>query len=90
MNLTHDPGSGLLQRTHRLARQYQDLIDSPGTGTLRPLTRDGRRDDTDFDGVAYESGRDGITVVIAQAEPVGRTAKVVELAELAVGTATSD
>jgi hypothetical protein len=72
-----------------LARQYQDLIDRDGTGTVRPLTRDGRRDDTSFDGIAYASARDDATVVIAQAEPVGRANAVEELAESAVDAAAS-
>jgi hypothetical protein len=72
-----------------LARQYQELIDGEGTGTVRPLTRNGRGDDADFDGVAYESAREGTTVVISQAEPVGRAATTVDLAEDAVNAATS-
>ncbi|WP_214407770.1 hypothetical protein [Pseudonocardia lacus] len=72
-----------------LARQYQDVIDGEGTGTVRPLRRTGRGDDTGFDGTAYESARDDSTVVIAQAEPVGRAPRAVELAERAVNAATS-
>ncbi|HZG92986.1 MAG TPA: hypothetical protein VEZ42_22485 [Pseudonocardia sp.] len=72
-----------------LARRYQDVIDAEGTGTVRPLTRDGRRDDTNFNGSAYESAREDVSVVIAQAEPVGRTRTTLELAENAVNTATS-
>lgn len=71
------------------ARSYQRLIDRDGTGTVRPLTRDGRRDDTGFDGIAYASARDDTTVVISQAEPVGRAGAVRDLAERAVEAAAS-
>lgn len=71
------------------ARQYQQVIDAEGTGTVRPLRRDGRRDDTSFDGVAYASVREDVTVVISQAAPVGRTRAADNLAELAVEAATS-
>jgi hypothetical protein len=72
-----------------LARQYQELIDGEGTGTVRPLASNGRGDDAGFDGVAYASARDGTTVVISQAEPIGRAATTVDLAEDAVNAATS-
>ncbi|MCO1655804.1 hypothetical protein [Pseudonocardia humida] len=72
-----------------LAVRYQELIDGKGTGTVRPLARDGRGDDTGFDGVAYESAREGSTVVISQAEPIGRVGRALDLAEDAVNAATS-
>lgn len=71
------------------ARRYQRLVDRDGTGTVRPLTRDGRRDDTRFDGIAYASAREDTTVVISQAEPVGRAGAVHDLAETAVEAAAS-
>ena len=37
----------------------------------------------------YVSTRDGVTVVNAQAEPVGGTAEAINLAQLAAGTAAS-
>lgn len=71
------------------AAQYQQIIDRDGTGTVRPLTPDRRRDDANFDGIAYASSRDGVSVAIAQAEPVGRARQAAAIADTAVGLATS-
>lgn len=70
------------------AEQYQTLIDTEGTGTVRPLTRDGSATDTSFGGTAYDSVREGGTVLIAQAAPVDGGGAG-DLAERAVQAATA-
>jgi hypothetical protein len=65
------------------ARQYQQLVDRHGTGNITELSTQ-----VPWTGEHYVSTRDGVTVVNAQAEPVGGTAAAVSLAQLAAGTAT--
>ena len=71
------------------ALRYENIIDTEGTGTVRPLTRDGTGTDTSFDGVAYDSVREGGTVLIAQAAPVDGGNGAGDLAERAVRAATA-
>jgi len=68
--------------TEAQARDFQGLVDRQGTGNVTELT-----DDVRWTGERYASVRDGVTVVNAQAEPVGGTAQAVQLAGLAAGTA---
>ena len=65
------------------ALEFQQLVDRHGTGNVTELGPGSVR----WTGERYASGRDGLTVVNAQAEPVGRTAQAVRLADLAAGTA---
>ena len=73
------------------AGQFKRLVDSPGTGNITEL-RGTRR--VTYTGEHYASIQEGATVVNAQAEPVGRTAAALRLAELVanqrVTTETSD
>ncbi|HEX5811500.1 MAG TPA: hypothetical protein VFY38_05340 [Pseudonocardia sp.] len=66
------------------ARQYQQLVDRHGTGNITELSTQ-----VPWTGEHYVSTRDGVTVVNAQAEPVGGTAEAINLAQLAAGTAAS-
>jgi hypothetical protein len=66
------------------ARQYQQHVDRHGTGNITELSTE-----VPWTGEHYVSTRDGVTVVNAQAEPVGGTAAAAGLAQLAAGTATS-
>lgn len=66
------------------ARQYQQLVDRHGTGNITELTRRVR-----WTAEHYASTRDDVTVVNAQAEPVGRTAQAVRLAGSIPSAATS-
>lgn len=72
------------------ARAFQQLVDRNGTGNVTELTREGvRPTSVQWTGEHYTSVRDDVTVVNAQAEPVGPTARAIGLAEtvapLAVG-----
>lgn len=72
------------------AQALQELADVPGSGNVTELNRErGRYRDVQFTGTHYASNRDGATVVIAQAEPVGRIAVARDLAELASEAASS-
>ncbi len=64
------------------ARRYQQLVDRHTTGNVRELSTAVR-----WTGERYVSTRDGVTVVNAQAEPVGATPAAVGLAQRAAGTA---
>ena len=66
------------------ARQYQQLVDRHGTGNITELSTQ-----VPWTGEHYVSTRDDVTIVNAQAEPVGGTAAAAGLAQLAAGTATS-
>ena len=66
------------------AMRYQQLVDRHGTGNVTELSTR-----VQWTGQRYVSTRDGVTVVNAQAEPVGRTAAAVALAQLAAGAAAS-
>ena len=66
------------------ARQYQQLVDRHGTGNITELSTQ-----APWTGEHYVSTRDDVTIVNAQAEPVGGTAAAAALAQLAAGTATS-
>jgi hypothetical protein len=69
------------------AGEFQRLVDRHGTGNLTELTREGARPTgVRWTGEHYASVRDEATVVSAQAEPVGRTARAAQLAELASTT----
>ena len=70
------------------ALRLQQLVDRPGTGNLNELTKEGRRPtSTRWTGEQYASIRNDVTVVNAQAEPVGTTARAVGLARLAASAA---
>jgi hypothetical protein len=70
------------------AREFHDLVDSHGTGNVTELSRDqGRYRNVRFMGKYYASRRDGTTVVNVQAQPVGRTAIAVGLAEIVADAA---
>lgn len=70
--------------TEELAREYHDLVDGEGTGNVTELTRErGRYTDVRFTGEHYESARDGVTVVNAQAQPVDGRVDATELEALA-------
>ena len=72
------------------SRQFQQLVDRHGTGNVTELTKEGARPaPARWTGDHYTSARDGVTVVNAQAEPVGVTAQAVRLAELVADTAVS-
>ncbi len=65
------------------ARQLKELVDADGTGNVTELSREHwRYRHVRFTGEYYESVRDDTTVVNVQAQPVGRTAGVVALAEI--------
>lgn len=65
------------------ARQLKELVDANGTGNVTALSRErGRYRHVRFTGEYYESVREATTVVNAQAQPVGRTAGAVALAEI--------
>jgi hypothetical protein len=68
------------------AGQFKRLVDSPGTGNITELR--GSRS-VSYTGEHYASAQDGSTVVNAQAEPVGRTAAALRLAEIVAGSAAS-
>jgi hypothetical protein len=68
------------------AGQFKRLVDSPGTGNITEL-RGTRR--VTYTGEHYASIQEGATVVNAQAEPVGRTAAALRLAELVANSAAS-
>jgi hypothetical protein len=68
----------------RSARAFHELVDTHGTGNVTELSREeGPHRRVRFTGQHYVSGRDGITVMNAQAEPLGRAAAVAELEEIA-------
>ncbi len=70
------------------AGEFQQLVDTHGTGNVTELTEEGARPGSGrWSGEHYTSVRDDVTVVNAQAEPVGSTAGAVRLAELASSTA---
>ena len=72
------------------AREFQQLVDTHGTGNVTELTEEGaRRRPVRWTGEHYASTRDDVTVLNAQAEPVGGTAGAVRLAELAASTAVA-
>lgn len=55
------------------ARAYQDLVDTHGSGNVTELSRErGRYRTVRYTGYPYASSRDGVVVVNAQAQPVGR------------------
>jgi len=59
------------------------LVDRHGTGNVTELSRErGRYRNVRFTGEFYASRRENTTVVNAQAQPVGRGARAVELAEI--------
>ena len=66
------------------AAELKRLVDRHGTGNITELNRErgGRHRDVRFTGEHYASNRSDNTVINAQAEPVGRAARVVELTEL--------
>ena len=66
------------------AREFQRLVDVHGTGNAAELTTGGGPS-VRWTGEHYESVRDGVTVVNAQAEPVGGDAR--GLAETAASAA---
>ncbi len=68
------------------AREFQQLVDTHGTGNVTELPGSGSGRWT---GEHYASTRDDVTVLNAQAEPVGGTAGAVRLAELAASTAVA-
>jgi hypothetical protein len=66
------------------AMEFTQLVDRHGTGNITELSRErGLYRDVRFDGEHYASRREDTTVVNAQVQPIGRTARAVELAELA-------
>ena len=70
------------------AREFQRLVDVHGTGNATELTEEGTSPTSvRWTGEHYASVRDGVTVLNAQAEPVGRTAQAVELARTAASLA---
>jgi hypothetical protein len=70
--------------TQAQAAEFKRLVDRHGTGNITELDRErGRYRNLRFTGEHYASSREGTTVINAQAEPVGRVARVVELTELA-------
>lgn len=70
------------------AREFQRLVDVHGTGNATELTEEGTPPTSlRWTGAHYASVRDGVTVLNAQAEPVGRDARAVELAETAASVA---
>ncbi len=70
------------------AREFQQLVDRHGTGNVTELTKEGARPrSVRWSGERYTSVRDDVTVVNAQAEPVGRTSHAARLAELASSAA---
>jgi hypothetical protein len=72
------------------SREFQQLVDRHGTGNVTELTKEGARPaPARWTGEHYVSARDEATVVNAQAEPVGRTARAVRLAELAADAAAT-
>jgi hypothetical protein len=65
---------------------FQRLVDIHGTGNITELSQEQRRyRQVRFAGYHYASVRDGVTVVNAQAEPLGRTAGAAGLARQVVG-----
>jgi hypothetical protein len=68
----------------RSAREFHELVDTHGTGNVTELSREeGPHRRVRFTGRHYASRRDGVTVVNAQAEPIGRAAAAAELEEIA-------
>lgn len=68
----------------RSAREFQELVDTHGTGNVTELSREqGPHRRVRFTGQYYVSRRDGTTVMNAQAEPIGRAALAAELEKLA-------
>jgi hypothetical protein len=69
------------------ALQYKRLVDRHGTGNITELTKEGGPyARVQWTGNHYASTIDGATVVNVQAEPVGRTAQLTRLAEVAAQT----
>jgi hypothetical protein len=65
------------------AIEFKYLVDRHGTGNVTELSRErGRYRNVRFTGEFYASRREDTTVVNAQAQPVGRGARAVELAEI--------
>lgn len=63
------------------AQQLKQLVDRPGTGNLTELSKEGRRPTSvQWTGEHYASVQDDSTIVNAQAEPIGRTARAVRVA----------
>ena len=72
------------------AREFQQLVDRHGTGNVTELTKEGvRPTGLRWTGEQYISMQDGVTVMNAQAEPVGRTAQAARLAALVAPAAVS-
>ncbi len=70
------------------AAAFQRLVDVHGTGNITELSQGQRRyRGVRFTGEHYASSRNGVTVVNAQAEPLGRTAGATALAEAVVAEA---
>lgn len=66
-----------------LANELKRLVDRSGTGNVTELSRErGRYRNVRFDGEHYASRQEDVTVVNAQAQPVGATARAAELAAL--------
>ena len=64
------------------ASALKSLVDRPGTGNITELSKEQRRHrSVRFTGQRYTSLQDGATVVNAQAEPLGDTARAVSLAQ---------
>jgi hypothetical protein len=65
------------------AVELKRILDGPGTGNVVELSRErGRYRGVRFTGEHYASRREGTTVISAQAEPIGRVARVIGLAEV--------
>lgn len=73
------------------ATELQELIDSPGTGNLTELTKDGGPyHSVAYSGWNYRSGRDSDVVRSIQAEPLAGTEASRELARRAAAVADED
>ncbi len=71
------------------AAAFQRLVDIHGTGNITELSQEQRRyRSVRFTGEHYASTRNGVTVINAQAEPLGRTASAAALAKAAVTEAS--
>ncbi len=68
------------------AGDLQRLVDTEGTGNLTELSREqGSHQGVRFTGQHYASTRDGVTVLNAQAEPVGGHPDLASIVSTAVG-----
>ena len=68
------------------ARAFKRLVDRDGTGNITELSREtGRYRNVRFTGDHYVSAHEDVTVINAQAEPVGRSRAAVTLAERVAG-----